>query len=141
MAGCATSDLNLLELETVRFKEGNERIRHEDLLARYEKRKRQADALSARLLAIQQQREEAYAEYDELRGELAKVEREQAAAERDRQSAEKALAAARAETVRLAAELKTERAEITRLKADLEKMQAQIRALEEKKSQTALPEE
>lgn len=139
--GCATNDLNLLELETVRFKDENERIRQEDLLARYEKRKRQADALSVRLLEIQQQREAAYAEYDELRSELVKVERERTAAERDRVAAQKALASARAETKRLTAELKKERAEIAQLKADLEKMQAQIRALEAKKSQTAQPEE
>ena len=140
-AGCATDDLSLLEFETVRFKDENERIRQEDLLARYEKRKRQADALSAKLLEIQQQREEAYAAYDELRGDLVKVERQRSAAERDRAAAQKALASARAETKRLSEELKKERAAIAQLKADLEEMQAQLRALEQKKARSAKVEE
>jgi len=133
VGACASSDLNLLESETLLFKEQNEELRHEDLLASYEKRKRQADALSEKLLTLQHQREEAYAEYDVLRGELARVTRDRAAAEEQRTDAQTALAAAQAESKRLAAELKKERAEIARLKADLEKMQAQIRALEAKK--------
>jgi len=141
LAGCATNDLNLLELETLRFKDENERIRQEDLLARYEKRKRQADALSDRLLALQRRREMAYAEYDTLRGDLARVERGRVTAERERASAQAALAAARAETKRLAAELKKERAAIEKLTAELEKMRAQLRALEEKKANSSKVEE
>jgi len=137
LAGCQmTDDLGLLEMETLKFKDANEGIRVDDLLARYEKRRKRADALSDRLLDLQQERERAFTAYDRMRGELAKVEHERAEADRSREAAAAALAKAKAETARLTTELKQERRAIETLEAELKQLQARVRALEEKKSAT-----
>ncbi|MHC4955036.1 MAG: hypothetical protein ACYTGZ_14245 [Planctomycetota bacterium] len=143
LAACASQsdDLGLLELETLRFKASNEQIRVDDLLARYEKRRRRADALSKQLLALQQEREEAYGDYDRLRGDLVRVERERAEAERERQAAAAALAKAQRETKRLAAELKKERDALAKLQAELEQVRAKVRAMEAQKANVEQPAE
>ncbi len=137
LAGCQTiDDLGLLEMETLKFKDANEEIRVDDLLARYEKRRKRADALSDRLLDLQLERERAFTAYDRMRGELAKVEHERAEADRSREAAAAALAKAKAETARLTTELKKERRAIETLEAELKQLQARVRALEEKRSAT-----
>ena len=142
IGGCQSigDDINLLELETLKFKDANEEIRVDDLLARYEKRRKRADALSVQLLDLQHQRERAFAAYDKLHGDLTKVERERAAAERSREAATAALRKAKLETARLKTELDKERRAIEALETELKKLQARVRALEEKKSATSVAE-
>jgi len=117
------SDLNLLELETLRFKAENEEIRADDLQARYEKRKARSDRLAAQLLALQKKKEEGFAAYDRLRADLAKLER-------DRAHTEAALAKAQEERKRITAALAEERAAIEKLESELETLEAKRRALE-----------
>ena len=142
LGGCQTAvdDLGLLEEETIRFKDQNEGIRVEDLMARYEKRRKRADALSDQLLQLQQEKERAYVDYDKLRGDLAKVERDRATAERSREAAASALRKAKQETARLKTELAKERRAIDGLEAELKKLQARVNALEAKKSTAAATE-
>jgi len=131
-ASCRTGmdDMNLLQLESLRFKAENEEIRAEDLKARYEKRKRRADRLADQLLELQHRKEEDFAAYDRLRGELARVERDRVAAEEERAAAAAALEQAKAERLRLSAALAAERGEIEKLEAELAKLEAKRRALE-----------
>jgi len=131
LASCRTmkDDLNLLELESLRFKAENEEIRAEDLQARYAKRKERADRLAAELLALQHKKEEGYAEYDKLRADLAQLEKDRAAADRTRGETAAALQKLQGEKKRLDAELAKERAEIARLQAELDKAHAKHDAL------------
>ena len=142
LGGCKTSvdDITLLDLETLRFKDANEEIRVDDLLARYEKRRKRADALSEQLLDLQHQRERAFEAYDKLHGDLAKVERQRAAAERSREAAAAALRKAKHETTRLRTELDKERRAIENLEAELKKLKARARALDEKKAASSSAE-
>jgi len=123
-------DMNLLQLESLRFKAENEEIRAADLQARYDKRKARADRLAAQLLELQHRKEQDYAAYDGLRSELARLERDHAAAVAEREAAAAALEAARAERKRLSAELAAERAGIEQLEAELAKLEAKRAALE-----------
>ena len=142
IGGCQSfeDDITLLELETLKFKDANEEIRVDDLLARYEKRRKRADALSDQLLDLQHQKERAFEAYDKLHGDLTRVERRRAAAEQSREAAAAALRKAQAETARLKTELDKERRAIDALETELEKLQARVRALEEKKSTSDVAE-
>jgi chromosome segregation ATPase len=130
------NDLNLLELNSLKFKAENEEIRAEDLQARYEKRKARADKLATQLLALQHAKEEAYADYDRMRGELARLERDHASAVRERDEAAAALKLATAERKRLSDALAKERAEIERLQTEFDQLAAKRRALEAGKKST-----
>ncbi|MHC4940435.1 MAG: hypothetical protein ACYTHK_15960 [Planctomycetota bacterium] len=123
-------DMNLLELNSLKFKAENEEIRAEDLQREYEKRKARSDRLAARLLELQHAKETAYADYDRLRSEIKRLEREHAAAVEDRNQAAAALKGAQLERKRLSEALAKERAEIERLSTELDQLAAKRRALE-----------
>jgi chromosome segregation ATPase len=126
-AACTShrNELNLLEREKLEFRAENEKIRAEDLEERYAQQKRKADALSAELLALELDRDRLYGEYDMLRGEAVRLEREVKVSGERREGLTKALAESKAETARLQAELEAEKKAI----ADLEE---QLRAAEAK---------
>ena len=109
VAACRSHDLDLLDNEIRRFKVENETIRAEDLEARFEKQKARADALSKRLLALAQEREDRYAEYDGLKKELASLRRRRAAAAKEKAALEKSLQQLAGDIAKMKAQLAKER--------------------------------
>ena len=75
--GCATNKdkLTLIERESLTFKAENERIRADDLEARYYAGRAKADRLAAEVLQLGVERDRLYDEYDRARAELATLHR------------------------------------------------------------------
>lgn len=120
VAGCAhRKQLNLLEKEKLQFRAENEKLRAEDLEDRYQQQKKKADALSKELLALERDRDRLYGEYDMVRGESVRLDREVKGSGERCGAMAKALAEAKAEEARLQAELDAERKAIEELEAQL----------------------
>jgi len=125
LAGCAhQKQLNLLEREKLEFRAENEKIRAEDLEDRYRQQKQKADALSAEVLALDRDRDRLYGEYDVLRGETVRLERDVKASGERRTALAQALAEAKAETARMEAELDAERRIVAQLEEQMRAAQA-----------------
>jgi chromosome segregation ATPase len=132
LGACASrQSLNLLEREHLLFKAENERIRAEDLEARYRTQKRKADALSDEVFALGQERDSLYARYDGLRSDMAEKREAVTVFEREHAALGKALEEVRAEVARLKAELEKVRTESEALERELEEARARQRALKE----------
>lgn len=130
VAACAhRNDLNLLERERMQFRAENEKIRAEDLEDRYEQQKKKADQLSLELLALEQDRDRMYVQYDLLRGETVRLERDVKVSGESREGLSKALADSKAEAARLQAALEAERKTIAELEEQLRLAQAKHAAL------------
>jgi chromosome segregation ATPase len=130
VAACAhRNELNLLEREKLQFRAENEKIRAEDLEERYLQQKRKADQLSSELLALERDRDRLYTEYDLLRGETVRLERDVKVAGERRDGLTKALGEAKAEAVRLQAELEAERKAVADIEEQLRTAQAKHAAL------------
>jgi chromosome segregation ATPase len=139
LAACAShrNELNLLEREKLQFRAENEKIRAEDLEDRYAKQKRKADALSAELLQLERDRDRLYGEYDMLRGETVRLEREVKVSGERREGLTKAVAEAKAEAARLQAELEAERKAVADLEEQLRAAQAKHAAMVSTEKPTA----
>lgn len=125
VAGCAhQKQLNLLEKEKLQFRADNEKIRAEDLEDRYEEQKKKADELSAELLTLGRERDRLYGEYDAVRAETVRLERDVKTAGDRRGALAQALAESRAESANLQAELEAERKKVEELEAQLAAAQA-----------------
>jgi chromosome segregation ATPase len=125
VAGCAhRKQMNLLEKEKLQFRAENESLRAEDLEDRYQQQKKKADALSRDLLALERDRDRLYGQYDVLRGEVVRLEREVKVSGERSGAMAKALAEAKAEEAKLQAELDAERKAIAELETQLEAARA-----------------
>lgn len=134
VVGCAhQKQLSLLEKEKLQFRAENEKLRAEDLEDRYQQQKKKADALSRELLALERDRDALYGQYDLLRGETVRLDREVKASGERAGAMTKALADAKAEEARLQAELDAERKAI----ADLEE---QLRTAQGKRAELTATE-
>lgn len=124
-AGCAhRKQLSLLEKEKLQFRAENEKLRAEDLEDRYQQQKKKADALSRDLLALERERDVLYGQYDMLRGETVRLDREVKVSGERVGAMTKALADAKAEEAKLLAELDAERKAIAELESQLEAARA-----------------
>lgn len=125
VAGCAhRKQLSLLEKEKLQFRAENEKLRAEDLEDRYQQQKKKADALSRDLLALERERDVLYGQYDMLRGETVRLDREVKVSGERVGAMTKALADAKAEEAKLLAELDAERKAIAELESQLEAARA-----------------
>ena len=130
LAACADrNQLNLLEREKLQFRAENEKIRAEDLQDRYEQERRKADQLSKELLALQHERDRLYTEYDLLRGETVRLERDVKVSGDRRAGLTKALADTKAEATKLQADLEAERKAVAELEEQLRAEQAKHQEL------------
>jgi len=125
LAGCAhQKQLNLLEREKLEFRAENERIRAEDLEERYRQQKQKSDALAAELLTLQRDRDRLYGEYDMLRGETVRLERDVKASGERRDALAQSLAQAKAAVASMEAELEAEQKVVAQLEEQLRAAQA-----------------
>ncbi|MHC4135313.1 MAG: hypothetical protein ACYS0K_10035 [Planctomycetota bacterium] len=142
LAACANrrQKLNLLEQEKLKFKAENEAVRVDDLQARYDGQKRKADALSDELLALMRHRDELYDAYDELRSDVAHLERDRQAKTQQKAGLVKQVQATQAEVAKLKAQLEKEKKAIAALEKELAAASKEREALEAKKRGAKAPE-
>jgi chromosome segregation ATPase len=142
LAACANrrQKLNLLEQEKLKFKAENEAVRLDDLQARYDEQKRKADALSDELLALMRHRDELYDAYDDLRSDVARLERDRQAKTQQKAGLVKQVQATQAEVAKLKAQLEKEKKAIAALEKELASASKKREALEAKKRGAKAPE-
>jgi chromosome segregation ATPase len=142
LAACASrrQKLNLLEQEKLKFKAENESVRLDDLQARYDHQKRKADALSEELLALMRHRDELYDAYDELRSDVAHLERDRQKKAQQKAGLVKQVQATQAEAAKLKAQLEKEKKAIAALEKELAAASRKREALEAKKRGGKAPE-
>ncbi len=132
LAACK-SDISVLEHEMAIFKVPHERVRVEEMEQDYARYRDQAEELNRELIALGQERERLYAEYDKLRGELAAQKRSAAEDQNE-------LATMHSEQKKLQAKIDAERKRQAALTKELAELKARNRAWEAKKTGTKAPE-
>ena len=138
LAGCSRRrTLNRIEYERLSFRAENETVRAEDLEERYRRQKRKSDALSDELLALSRERDRLYGEYDELRGQLARVDHDAQAAQKKKTALAKALQKAKADVAELTKAVAQERKAVAELERQLAEARRKRTALEAQNRGTA----
>jgi chromosome segregation ATPase len=142
LAACSSrrAKLNMLEEEKLKFKAENEAVRMDDLQTRYDVQKRKADALSDELLALMRHRDELYDAYDELRSDIAHLERDRQSKTQQKANLAKQVKAVQAESAKLKAQLAKEKKAIAALEKELAAAAKKREALEAKKRGAKAPE-
>ena len=141
VAACKSrNDLNWLEQEKIRFKAENEEIRAKDLQAEFDKSKRRSDALNDDVLDLAQEREQLYADYDRLKGEIARMSRDREAKKIEFAAVAQELKDLRQKVGQLGAALEKERKLYDDLTRQLKDAEARRKALEAKKKGAKTPE-
>lgn len=132
LTACARRDLSLLDREILKYKAENERVRAEDLEARYLAAKERADALSDDLLALARRRDALFEEYDRLRAELARLRARDEAARAEAAALEASLRESEARETELRKKLAASREAAEALQRELVEAEARRRALDER---------
>jgi chromosome segregation ATPase len=122
--------LNMLDRSALEFKVANEKVRADDLEARYKKLREKADRLAEEVLRLGVERDRLFDEYDKARASIARLKKQQAGAQKEKTD----LAAV---VIKLTKENDVRRKELEKLRKDSDKLRAELQDAAAKKSALA----
>lgn len=122
--------LNLLDKSALDFKTSNEKIRADDLEARYKRLRAKADRLAEEVLRLGVERDRLYDEYDEARAAIARLKKQHAGAQEQGAELAGLVSKLTKENVARRKALDKLRKESDKLRADLQDAAAKQRALQ-----------
>ena len=132
VVSCSKSRLSLIERETLAYKSSNERVRAEDLEARYRQHKERADRLADEVLQLGVERDRLFERYDSLRADLAQLRKKHDDASTEQAKLVAAIATLDKENENRRKRLLGLQEEMAKLAKEAKDAEAKRRAFEEK---------